>query len=856
MINQGQERVVYKAKTPAAIIAGPGTGKTYTIVNKVVHLVKDCGLAPNKILITTFTKKAARELNVRILTEFNKEGIGEDLNDLKIGNFHSLAMDFIEKYKKLGDDFFTPRAIDEYTQTYILEKNLDIFKNIEGYETYIGSKGVYGLIEIYGSITNNLIDLDTLRESKDPRDNFAYEVYRAYENLFESMGLMNFQMILQRFNQMLIDEEIGPKIRKDIDFVIIDEYQDTNYIQQEIAFNLVRGKDIMVFGDDDQALYRFRGADPKNLTQFNKVSRKKLGVDANFYSLDINYRSNQAIIDISKAWLNEYRDYDSSKPLKAIDDRANENTVVRARAGEYKNLLKIIRLLNKDIGLNQMAFLFPSLNSSYPKSLQKFFESQGLSVINFGRSSYFDRREIRLLIYILARTYTAYPSNTGYQQGLSGKELKKLYYRRYLKEIFDDPSIKSKEMDQFINTFSKKKPKTMTDLVYKAFELPMLREILDKKLGSMEDDRALSNIGRFTSLLAEFEEIFAKDDKYEIEFIYGYLFNLYSKNAIKENDQVDNSYEAINFMTIHNSKGLEFDVVFVSGLNDFPRDDGKKILAKYERSEGDPKEKYKDFYRKYYTAFTRAKNLLVLLDNSNDPRISDFAKKLNDSSKLSSIDFIRRRKEEQKPIFAYTTDIEVYDTCPVKYKFMRKLGFAIAKSPSLIRGTRIHDLAEYIAIKPKLEDKEKVVSEVIRRYPAYKDAIMNFYRRSFRVGAREVNYKLDRNFYILQGNIDLILKDGSIMDLKTGSYDKISLEKYKKQVLTYKHLVNLNGDRVGDLYLYFIEKDELIEVYDELYTIDYIDHIAKSIIDLDLYEKTSDTRVCKFCPMKYYCKRY
>ena len=95
MINESQEIIIKKSKTPAAVLAGPGTGKTYTIVKKVISLIRDEGYDANRILITSFTKKAAGELATRIISEFNKEGIKTELKDMMIGNFHSLAIDFL-----------------------------------------------------------------------------------------------------------------------------------------------------------------------------------------------------------------------------------------------------------------------------------------------------------------------------------------------------------------------------------------------------------------------------------------------------------------------------------------------------------------------------------------------------------------------------------------------------------------------------------------------------------------------------------------------------------------------------------------------------------------------------------------
>ena len=125
-------------------------------------------------------------------------------------------------------------------------------------------------------------------------------------------------------------------------------------------------------------------------------------------------------------------------------------------------------------------------------------------------------------------------------------------------------------------------------------------------------------------------------------------------------------------MTIHQAKGLEFDTVFISGLFDKPRANTNDFLAKR-----DPKDFtfVKDFYRKYYTGFTRAKNLLVLLDNNKDVRLTNFAKRYPPSSILKTIDFKRSEEEKEKKTLAYTTDIEVYKSCPLSYRFIRKFDF-------------------------------------------------------------------------------------------------------------------------------------------------------------------------------------
>ena len=858
MINDAQKLIIEEGKTPAAVIAGPGTGKTFTIVKKVVDLVKNHNIAANKILITTFTKKAAAELNTRIITEFKKEGINTDLADLKIGNFHNLANIFLADYKKLDDKFFDNKVIEPQMEGYLLERNIEKFYPIEGFKELINGYEIYTIQDIFAKITNNLIDLKILESSSDKDDRLAYEIYKTHLKILEENHLLNFQMILRNFYDLLSDPHIGPKIRENIDYVIIDEYQDTNYIQQEIAFKLLKNKNIMVFGDDDQALYRFRGADPKNLLNFDEVCREKLGVAANFYKLNVNYRSNQAIIDLAQDFINDKKKEKAlTKNLLAAEGEKNQNTIVRAKAENLENLTKIIKILNKDINLNQIAFLFPTLNNSYAKNLQSYLEKQGLPVINKSSTNFFDSYEIKVLMYIFAKTFTAYPSNLAYQKDLSIDELDKLYFRRYIANLFDDQSFKSTRMDKFIAGFQNTKNISLSEVLYKSFNLDILKEILSQKLDSLASQKALNNIAIFSQKVSEYEELFdKKSDTYYIEFVYGYLFYLYKTKAIKEFEDLPETSDAINFMTIHNAKGLEFDVVFVSGLNDYPRADRKTFLSAYEKTSANDDGGERDFYRKYYTAFTRAKKLLVVLDNSRDTRLIDFASTLPASSALKTIDFKKDEPKKKKPILAYTTDIEVYDACPLKYKFLRKLSFRLPLTKSLEFGTNIHKLSEYLAKNPDLDLEDEFFIDLFANNPAYKTPLENFKNKDFAVKASEVNFKADRDFYILQGNVDLILDDGSILDIKTGDYDKNTLEKYQNQVLTYKFLMEYNREDINKLYLYFVNKDELKSVEDRGFAIDFIDAIAKSIIDNDIYRKTTDKNECKYCPMKYYCDRY
>ena len=847
MRNLGQEKIIKDAKLPAVVLAGPGTGKTHTIVNFVAEGIKKKRFDANKVLITTFTKKAAKELNTRIITKLKYDNIKVDLKDMMIGNFHSLAIDFIKKYRKLDDNFFNLTVIDSYMEEYIIKESLDVFRKIDGFDDYIRKNQVATILDIFQTIANNLVDLEGLKKSSDDKKRLSYDIYTTYENILNDLGLINFQLILKRFYDLLVDPVIGETIRNNIDLVVIDEYQDTNLIQEEIAFRLTKDGNIIVFGDDDQALYSFRGADPRNLLDFSERFYQYSKIKSTTYKLDINYRSNQFIVKKSKDFIDEAK-LNDKKDLVSVNNKENTNTIVRARSANISNIVAIVKHLSKEVNLNQIAFLFPSFYNSFPNSLEKEFEKAGIKVINRKSDKYFHRDEVRFFLYILLKYRNINQINVDIDERyMDYYQKKKNAYRKYLASILEDENLRQdKEIDEFVGKIADKEK--ISEIIYMAIGLKYYKNIL--RCAGKEEKRVHKNTGKFINLGVDFDDVFAGEDNFYEKFIFSYLYIFYDKNAISEYDEDDSDVDGVNFMTIHQAKGLEFEVVFVSSLNDYPRGDRDKFLdvvRKKTREEIDL-----DFYRKYYTAFTRAKNLLVLFDNSRDKRIQKFVNSLDTSSRLSTIYFRRENPKREKEILAFTTDIDVYKTCPRKYKFIRKLSYKTYKNESLIFGSRVHALAEYIYSD---NFNKEDMGNFLKKNPIYINPVANLLNKAYQVKNSEVNYKTDRNFYILQGSLDLVLSDNTIVDLKTGSFDERTLDKYSNQLVTYKNLMEENGEVVKETLLYFIEKDKEIRVEDGDFDIEEIDRIAKNIIEENFDNKTKDVKACKFCPMKFYCDR-
>lgn len=859
MINKKQNLIINDSKYPAAVLAGPGTGKTFTIVQKIIYLIKNEGLSPNKILVTTFTKKAANELIERVESGLKKENIKADTSNMLIGNFHSLALSFLKEYRAFSNKIFEPFVIDSNIEGYLLEKNMDIFRKIPNFNDLISYNEVGQIMGIFSNITNNLIDLNKLRNSSNAKDSLALEVYLKWADFLDRNNLINYQLILKNFYDLLEDPIFGKKIRDRIDFVIIDEYQDTNKIQEEIAFNLCKGKNLMVFGDDDQALYSFRGASPSNLREFDKACKKKMKADAKFYELDINYRSNQEIIDKSRDFLvkSEAFDLEKIKNLQANEKNKNENSVVRARANNYENIEKIVKFLNQKINLNQIAFLFPSLNSDYPKSLQTYFENHGINVLNKSSKLFFKRREIRLCLYVLLSIFSKKPKKLTGSSPDKYTWVNETNFKKYIGGIFDYKEfVKDEKLNAFINEekLSLAQNKSYTDILYRAFGLDIFRKILGQKMDDLNHIRELSNIGKFTSILSDFINLQGDNINYyekSVDLIYGYIFYLFKNSSISEFENCDVPKNSVIFSTIHQAKGLEYDVVFVSSLYDKPRKDREAFSPQIDVK--NKSDHLKNYYRKYYTAFTRAKNLLVLLDNCQDQSMINFSQALNSSSNLNSIDFKFKKDQVKKEILAYTTDISLYDTCPLKYKFIRLLNYRKEKTKALDFGSKVHSLSEYLTNLKKENLSLEKINDFIRENKEFQRPIENFVNRNFPIKNSEMNIKLDRKDYILQGNIDIVLENGSIIDIKTGKINNLS--SYKNQLLTYYNLLVYNNKKVDRMFLYFIEEDELIEVEKSDFDMEYIDRIGKNIVEKNIEIRTDDKGKCRYCPMAYFCKR-
>ena len=304
--NEGQRQAIETTDGPVLITAGPSTGKTFTLVQRAIYLIQEKGGWPEEILLATFTEKAAKELITRITNELAARGIAANINEMYIGTFHSLCLRILKEhleFTRLKKNF---RTLDAFDQSYTVFQNIHRFRAIKNFDAAVPIQGAWKQAgEIRGlvnQLSEELVDPAVLTADDDARIAALGEILMAYQDILSENNLMDFSAIQTETYRLLTScPGVLAGLRARIRYIMIDEYQDTNYIQEQLIF-LLGGErqNICVVGDDDQGLYRFRGATIRNILEF--PSKFDAGA-CRVIPLVINYRSNSDIVDFYNRWM-------------------------------------------------------------------------------------------------------------------------------------------------------------------------------------------------------------------------------------------------------------------------------------------------------------------------------------------------------------------------------------------------------------------------------------------------------------------------------------------------------------------------------------------------------------------------
>jgi len=945
--NEGQRLAISTAAGPVLITAGPGTGKTFTLVQRAIYLIQECGVKPEQILMATFTEKAAKELVTRITNELSNRGIVVNINDMYIGTFHSLCLRIIKEHLEYTRLMRNYRTLDAFDQSYLVFQNINKFKSIPGVED-IFPKGSWKMAQEICVYVNNLmeelVEPEVLKEDEDKHIRALGSVLETYKQLLDVNNLMDFSSIqTEAYRLMRENSEVLNELQEKIQYIMIDEYQDTNFIQEQIVFLLgEKNKNICVVGDDDQGLYRFRGATIRNILEF---PHKFPEGQCKIIPLVINYRSNSDIVDFYNEWMEttdgarfkfQWDKYRYQKRIEPHDkSKLNSPAVVKLSSKDdedewHEKILSFIKELKDSRKLsdyNQIAFLFNSVKHERVTQLATFLESNNINVYSPRSDMFFDRDEIKIALGSMMLLFPKYVMGLEREEYTFLQPEHEKYFRGCIVAA-NEFLMKSenKEFAKWIRHHGKihvalkgTTDYTYSGLLYQMFEFEPFKTILEIDMtAGVVDVRPARNLALLSQVIGKYEYLHRIDvlngktiDSNTERFFNLYLRLLYDGGISEYEDDAEYAPSGcVSFLTIHQSKGMEFPIVFVDSLAGVPRKNQRDLILEIEykyfkRPAYEPYDriKYFDFWRLYYTAFSRAQDLLILTCNENKRTPSMYFKDIYDEIQniesekfdIKEFSFKEVKAVNIKDTFSFTSHITVYETCALQYKFYKELEFMPVRAGAMIFGMLVHETIEDIHRAALRKEENTITKENVKTWfevnyasisrtehtylaePQREAALNQVLRYVERqkgdwslIQQAEVDVSLVKSDYIIEGKVDLVKGENGtveIVDFKSEKKPDLikhadRLEQYRRQLHIYAHLIEeRTGQKVSKMHLYYTGEENGIPTITYPYTktavegtIAAFDETVHKIMKKDFRKCSNDMKVCKNCDFRFYCQ--
>lgn len=433
--NQAQRDAILYTRGPLYLPAGPGSGKTRVLLWRTLNLIVFEGVPPAEIFLGTFTEKGAHQLRegLRGLLAIATERLNRpfDISRMAVGTIHSICR-FLLLERRLSEPGVRPEVpalLDEFDQYRFvyrwrhwerLSEASDLGKNVnaqlveyfEGRASTSRHRAVTALLSFFNRLSEESLELDRKRPG-EPVLRGALRMYKCYREILAEEGKTDLSLLQWHAHERI---RSNPKATTLFQHVIVDEYQDTNSIQERIYFRLAAAaKNLCVVGDDDQSLYRFRGATVDNFLRFRDQCKDHLGKAPTTIKLVTNYRSRRGIVSFYNAYMDEHewawrgRTYREAKTIKASssDGRPAVISAVPAKPAECADEVAalVARLVQEKrvSDPNQIAFLYPSLGSSAVATMRDALEAKGLKVYAPRAGSFIEQEESLLVfgLYLL-----------------------------------------------------------------------------------------------------------------------------------------------------------------------------------------------------------------------------------------------------------------------------------------------------------------------------------------------------------------------------------------------------------------------------------------------------------------------
>ena len=610
-LNDKQKEAVLTTEGPLLILAGAGSGKTRVITNRIAYLIREKGVSPRNILAITFTNKAASEMRERV-----EASVGIDAGGAWISTFHSACVKILRMYSHLigyDNNFTIYDADDQKTVIKNICKKLDI--DTKHYkEKWFLSQISSAKDELKG----------TEQFALDAGGDFYLEkvarVYEEYQRELKRNNAFDFDdLIVKTVELFRHDPEILERFQERFRYISVDEYQDTN-TAQFVLVSLLAAKyhNICVVGDDDQSIYKFRGANIENILQFEKVFP-----DAKVIRLEQNYRSTQNILNAANAVIKNNR----NRKAKSLWTEHEEGELIKLFHvnNPYEEADRVVdqikRYMREGYKLNDCACLYRT--NAQSRTLEEAFVRANLPYKIVGGVNFYQRKEIkdvlaylktidnarddvavRRIINVPKRGIGAVAVNTvqnladyrgvnfytalddGINEGLFGKGGEKLReFRNLIESLKESAGISNEHGRQM----------SLKELMEEVLEKTGYRRELELE-NTVEAQTRLENIDELINKLALYE------DTAEEPTLSGFLEEV---SLVADIDSWSADSDYVSLITIHSAKGLEFPIVFLCGMEDglFPMS-----AAINSMDEEDLEEER----RLAYVAITRAKEKLIL----------------------------------------------------------------------------------------------------------------------------------------------------------------------------------------------------------------------------------------------------
>ncbi len=840
--NEKQREAILHTDGPLYLPAGPGSGKTRVLLWRSLNLIVFHDVSPDEIYLSTFTEKAALQLKEGLQTLLaaatNPTRKPYDIARMFVGTVHSLCQRILtdRRFYPNRQRGRAPVLLDELDQYLHLSRRrywtelasaagfedsaeAEINHFLSGTPSQSRHTAVSNVIALFNRLSEECIDpAQVARRERNPTFKKLLQMYGLYRDGLgnpEPVARTDFALLQRHAFDVLGGHADAGRVFR---HVIVDEYQDTNTIQERIFFRLAAGHGNMcIVGDDDQALYRFRGATVENFVQFPYRCRRLLGVAPAVIPLVTNYRSRRRIVSFYGAFIDQC-DWSRPQPEKGsfrvtnkkiqphrTDDGpsvvastpSDPHSVTAEIAKLVKRLLRHKRVADP----NQVAFLYPSLKSPQVQRMMAALESEGLRVYAPRAKPFLEGEEatamLGLMTHIVGRPARGvfpghdYASFHGWLDRAWAEADRLLASDRRLERFVTDREqeieaaahdysllrqfaarkrwdpdapfrinpmkrglygvpglsdgarrgIASARLDRVVQRREQEGNPvpleyvlrratsidwTVLDLFYRLCGFGHFIAMFDAAQHAEDPDEGpVANLALLSNYLARFVDQRAaiitgpllQEEGFARLFFGSYLYALYKRGETEDENEEDPFPKGrIPFLTIHQSKGLEFPVVVLG--NPRKQDRGPQRVEELVRPHLPPERQSEpldrlakfDIMRMFYVALSRAKNLLVIPEfvgrgQSVFPAIQgllDGVLRISDLD-VRSVPCTKMESADTPSTYSYTGDYLAYRRCPRQYMIFRKFDFALSRSQSLVFGTLVHrtmdDLHQYLINK-------------------------------------------------------------------------------------------------------------------------------------------------------------